>query len=441
MIITRFPPSPTGYFHIGSARTALFNYIFAKQQNGHFLLRFEDTDTKRSRKEYEEDIIQGLDWLGLSYDGAVVRQSERSTIYTTYLTKLLESGKTYEAEASEQGTGHAVRFKNPGTTITFHDLIRGEVRFDTSELGDFVIARSMNDPLYHLTVVVDDMESGVTHVIRGEDHISNTPRQILIGEALSFSQPTYAHLPLILAPDRSKMSKRHGAISVTEYKTEGYLPETVVNYLALLGWHPETEEEIFTLSELLEVFDLKRVQKGGAIFDESKFKWLNKQHIARLTDEVFAQKSLKFGLESLKKLPQYSEGRIARIVPILRERIEIFSDIEKSISRNELNYFFEQPIYDKEALVWKKETAEKTTEHILYIKEKLAALAERSFTKEKVKEALWEYATEHGRGNVLWPLRYALSGTEKSPDPFVLAEIFGKTETLSRIEYALHILS
>lgn len=279
-IITRFPPSPTGYLHIGGARTALFNYLFTKKNDGIMYLRFEDTDKERSKKEYEDDIFEGLNWLGLTYTlPDIARQSERTEVYKRYFQTLLDKGLAYEAEESKDNPGKkVVRFKNPNKKITFTDLIRKEVTFDTTELGDFVIAKNVDEPLYHLAVVVDDYEMGVTHIIRGEDHISNTPRQILILEALGFERPTYAHIPLILAPDRTKLSKRHGAVSVNEYRKQGIMPQALVNYLALLGWNPGTDQEIFTLDELVKVFDLSRVHKGGAIFDEKKLAWVNRKH-------------------------------------------------------------------------------------------------------------------------------------------------------------------
>ncbi|MDO8424222.1 MAG: glutamate--tRNA ligase family protein, partial [bacterium] len=269
-MITRFPPSPTGPLHIGNARTALFNYLFARKNGGKFIVRIEDTDTERSRKEYELNMLECLKWLGIEREGELWHQSERTEIYKKYLHRLIDEGRAYLSEEKEGENREVVRFKNPGEKVSFDDLVRGAVEFDTAELKDFIIARNINEPVYHLAVVVDDAEAGVTHVIRGEDHISNTPRQILIQEALGFPRPLYAHLPLILAPDKSKLSKRkHGeSVSLEYYRNKGYLPEAMVNYLALLGWNPGTEQEIFTMEELIEQFDLSKIQKGGAIFDE-----------------------------------------------------------------------------------------------------------------------------------------------------------------------------
>ncbi|MBU1046422.1 glutamate--tRNA ligase [Patescibacteria group bacterium] len=438
-IITRLPPSPTGLFHIGTARTALFNYLFARQNNGQMLFRLEDTDKERSKKEFEVNIISGLEWLGLDYDGEITKQSERTEVYKKYLEKMIEGGLAYisEEEIKKEGQrGSVIRFKNPNKEVIFKDLIRGDVKFDTTELGDFVIAKSLEEPLYHLTVVVDDFEGEITHVIRGEDHISNTPRQILIQEAIGAERPIYAHLPLILSPDRSKMSKRHGATSVDDYKEKGYLPEAIINYLALMGWNPGTEEEIFTLSELLEKFDIKKVNKGGAIFNIEKLNWINKEHIKLMPEEDFKEKVLEFSSEELKekfvKYPRVFE----EILPIIKERIEKFEDVTKMCTDGEFDYYFFQPEYELEKIFWKDEN----DPFVLRLRmEKIIEILNSvgEFTAEKIKEALWDYATEEGRGSVLWPLRYLLSGRDKSPDPFTLSEILGKEETIKRINYAI----
>ncbi len=279
-VITRFPPSPTGYLHIGRARTALFNYIFARQNAGKMIFRFEDTDAVRSKKEFEEIMTESLVWLGISWDNKVIeKQTERLEKYKEYLRKLVEENKAYISkekilEGDKAGQeNEVVRFRNPNKKITFKDLIRGDITIDTTDLEDFIIARNIDSPLYHLAVVIDDFEMGITHIIRGEDGISNTPRQILIQEAIGAPLPIYAHLPLILAADRSKLSGRHGAVSVTEYKVEGYLAEAMVNYLALLGWNPGTDQEIFSMDELTKVFDISKVQKAGAAGLEPATSW------------------------------------------------------------------------------------------------------------------------------------------------------------------------
>lgn len=362
MIITRIPPSPTGHLHIGTVRTALFNYLFARHHGGKFVFRSEDTDKTRSKKEFEDEIISGLQAIGLKWDNdEIVRQSERADIYRRYLEQGIEKGVFYiSKEESKQNAGETVevvRLKNPNKNITFTDLIRGEITFDTTELGDIVVARSIDDALYHLTVVVDDFEMGVTHVLRGEDHISNTPRQILIQEALGFSRPEYAHLPLILAPDRSKMSKRHGAVAVKEYIEEGFLPEAIINYLALLGWNPGTDKEIFTLDELVKNFDISGVQKGGAIFDRQKFSWFNKQHLTRLSDQEYLKKISGFLPEELLSLPYFDEERLLKLLPTLRERTEVLGEISIAARAGEYDFAFQDPGVPTEMMQWKNDAS------------------------------------------------------------------------------------
>src|SRR3989344_5848403 len=288
-IRTRFPPSPTGWLHVGNARTALFNYLFSRHHNGALVLRIEDTDKERSRKEFEDDIIEQLSWLGLTWD-EFYRQSERLEIHKTYLQKLLAAGKAFycahskeelETEYTSQVeektiTQHTCSQRDEGredgiirlrndekTPLSFADSIRGTITFDPRLLGDISIARELESPLYNFVVVIDDAEMNITHVIRGEDHISNTAKQMLIQRALGFSPPVYAHLPLLLGADRSKLSKRHGDTAVRDYRAAVYMPEAIVNFLALLGWNPGTDQELFTLEDLVREFTLEKVQKGG----------------------------------------------------------------------------------------------------------------------------------------------------------------------------------
>lgn len=437
-IITRFPPSPTGNLHIGSARTALFNYLFAVHEGGEVLLRFEDTDRERSKKEFEENILEGLHWLGLPFANEnTPRQSERTAVYEAQLQKLIAGGNAYEAEGSESNPDKkVVRFKNPNTRITFTDLIRGDVSFDTTELGDFVIAKSVTEPLYHLAVVVDDADMGVTHIVRGEDHISNTPRQILILEALGFARPQYAHIPLILAPDKTKLSKRHGAVSITEYRNQGFIPEAIINYLALLGWNPGGEEEVFTLQELSKQFTLERVHKGGAVFDVEKLKWFNHEHLKRLSAEEFTERLTEFLKHAGHEAPAY----LAKGAHVLRERCRTLQEAADALAQGELGFLEERVSATKELLLNNgKLDAARTSEHLHALLERIEALPE-VFTADDIKNALFNYATEQGRGDVLWPLRTALSGRTKSPDPFTIAALIGKTHTRARIEEARKIL-
>ncbi len=407
-VVTRFAPSPTGPLHIGGVRTALFNYLFAKHTGGKFILRIEDTDINRSAVEHEKDILEGLAWLGLTYEN-LYRQSERQDIYMQHLERLIAESYAYWAPDG------VVRFKNPGRRVVFQDEVRGEIEFDTTDLGDFVIARDLYRPLFHLAVVVDDWQMGVTHVIRGEDHISNTPRQILIQEAVGAPRPVYAHIPLILAQDRSKLSKRHGAVSVNDYRREGYLPEALINFLALLGWSPGGDQEILSLDELVTKFDLKKVQKSAAVFNLEKLNWLNKEYLKKLPPDVIEREILK-----------YVDNK--KLVSIIAERISKWGDIKEMLNRGELDYFFKTPAYAKSLL--------KNTAHIEKIIEILQPLKENDFTAAGIKSKIWDYATEHGRGEVLWPMRVALSGREKSADPFSVAEVLGREETLKRLRHA-----
>ena len=396
-------PSPTGNLHIGGVRTALFNYLFAKHNGGKYILRIEDTDKARNKPEYETDILEGFKWLGLEAD-EWYKQSDRVESHKKFLKKLIDEGLAYfsKEEPKEEGQrDEVIRFKNPNKVIKFDDMVRGSVEFDTTELSDFVIAKSIDEPIFHFAVVVDDYESCITHVIRAEEHISNTPRQILIQEAIGAPRPIYAHLPIIVNEERQKLSKRkHGEIVwLTTYRNKGYLPEAILNYMALLGWNPGTEKEIFTLEELIKEFDFSKVQKSSAFFDIKKLDWINKEHIKRLPEDV--QKEMR--LKEVGDLP----------------------------------YIKMAPSLDIEKISWKNVSREDTKTHLEQVKELAGDDA-----------AIMEYATtvgrdapsSGGRGAILWPLRYALSGEEKSPDPFTLMAALGKDESISRIQRAIDLL-
>lgn len=436
-IVTRFAPSPTGPLHIGGARTALFNYLFTRQNNGKFLLRIEDTDKERSEQKYTDMILASLEVLGINYDD-ISYQSKNTASYKEALEKLIDEGKAYisKEEAKKEGDrAEVIRFKNPNTKITFNDLIRGEITFDTTDLGDFVLAKSLDEPLYHLANVVDDLNTGVNHVIRGEDHISNTPRQILIMEALGGTRPVYAHIPLILAKDKSKLSKRHGAVAVTEYIEEGYLPEAFVNFIAMIGWSPQSRtgepdpnQEIFSLDELIKTFDLSKVQKGGAVFNIEKLNWLNREYIKKMPADKQLEMVQKYLPEAILSSKQFNVEALKRALPSIIERIDRFHDVATQAVFGEYDCYFTPPNYSKALL--------KNQDHFEELTLRLDGLSDANFTKETVKNAVWDYAVEKGKGEVLWPMRIALSGKEKSPDPFTIAEVIGKTETLSRLHHA-----
>jgi glutamyl-tRNA synthetase len=427
-VVTRIAPSPTGEMHIGTVRTALFNYLFAKQHGGTYFVRIEDTDKARNKPEWVDAIWRDFSWCGLEPDAKYV-QSANLERHKELLKKLVQEDKAYISREPKKDDPsqevEVVRLRNPGAIITFTDLIRGEVTFDTTEHGDFVIARSIEDPLYHFAVVADDGDAGVTHVLRAEEHISNTPRQILILEALGFKRPIYAHFPLILAPDRTKLSKRKHAASVEQYRAQGFIPEAMLNYLALLGWNPGGEQELFSLDELLKLFTFERMHKAGAIFDIEKFKWFNYEHLKRLSDEEYSKR-----LEDFSK-QEFDE----RLVPLIKERAQTLAEAAELLKE----YDFITGVSYEPALLLNngKIAKEDASKHLQAVQELLTGVASEEFTAARVKDAVFPYADKEGRGAVLWPLRVALSGREKSPDPFTIASLIGKEETLARIAQAL----
>lgn len=488
----RFAPSPTGFLHIGSARTALFNWLFARKNNGVFVLRIEDTDLQRSQKVYEKDIIQGLQLLGLDWDEGPdkggeygpYRQSERKEIYIKYTKQLLDEGKAFRCFCSKEeilarrqdmaargevprysggcdtlsnkkvqenllaGMQFVVRLKMPNQKVSFDDLIRGKITFSTEFLGDIAISRGIDNPLYNYAVVIDDYEMKISHIIRGEDHISNTPKQIMIQKAFGWDMPVYAHLPLILGPDRAKLSKRHGATSLKEYITQGYLPEALINFLVLLGWHPSREREIFTLNELIEEFSLDRVQKSGAVFNINRLNWFNNFYLRKKTPGELESLLVAFLIREGFFLPTETEGEyqykgrtevftneyVRNVAQVLVERIQNFSDfIQQS------DFFFNEPQYDPELLFWKQMTKEEVRESLQKTYEILEKVDEKEFTKENLNVVL-EPSYGLDRGTVLWPFRVALSGKDASPPPFEIAEIIGKKKTLQRLQFALGLL-
>ena len=428
-VITRIAPSPTGEMHIGTVRTALFNYLWAKKNGGAFLVRIEDTDTSRNRAEWTELIWSDFAWCGLVPDKKYI-QSEHAARHNELLNKLVEEGKAYVSkEQAKDDSGReveVVRLKNPGSRVVFADAVHGEISIDTADLGDFVIARSLTEPLYHFAVVVDDADAGVTHVIRGEDIMSSTARQILIQEALGFARPAYVHLPLILSKDRKKLSKRKDVVSLDDYRQSGFIPEGIVNYLALLGWNPGTEEEIFTLEELTQRFGLEQIQKSGAIFDDVKLRWFNHEHLKRLSDEEYAKRLFDLVGQTVDM----------RLVPLIKERAQTLKEAQDMLL-SEFE-FLQGASYEPELLLNKGKIAkEDASKHLQAVSDILERVADEDFTALHIKEAVWPYADHEGRGNVLWPLRVALSGREKSPDPFTIAALIGRTESLARIAQAL----
>ena len=503
-IRVRIAPSPTGALHIGLARTALFNYLFAKKNKGIFVLRIEDTDIERSELKWTQDIIEELKWLGIDWqegpdiDGKYgpYKQSQRLDIYEKYIKKLLAENKAYYCFCSEdelesmrqeqmsrgvaphyngkclnlskeetkklldKNNESVIRFKIQNKKIKFTDLIRGEVEFNSGLMGDIIIAKNLKAPLYNFVVVIDDYEMGISHVIRGEDHISNTPKQILMQEALGFYQPIYAHLPLILAPDRTKLSKRHGTVSIRDYREQGYLPEALINFMVLLGWNPGTEKEIFTLSSLVKEFSLERVQKPGAVFNIQKLNFINSFYIREKSIERLTELCLPY-LISAKLIEEYSGGykilktgeeilliTLQKIIKAYQFRFKKLSEIEELT-----DFFFKEKLnYQKEILKW-QEMGDKDIKDSLLASEKVLFMIdppaggwnsqnlEAELIKEAIRFNLEKGYPEKNRGFLLWPLRIALSGKQASASPFEIADILGKEKTLQRIKESIKLLS
>ncbi len=432
-IVTRFAPSPTGLLHMGNYRTAVFAYLYARRMGGKFIVRIEDTDRERSKEEYKDNILESLSWLGLNYDELFI-QSEHVDTHRKYLEQLIAQDDAYiSKEEAKDGSGvmrELVRFRNRGEVVIFDDLVRGRIETDTTDLGDFVIAKSLSEPLFHLAVVVDDHEEGVTHVIRGEDHIANTPRQILIARALNFQIPLYAHLPLVLAEDRTKLSKRKGALPVTTYRDQGYLPETLLNFMAFTGWNPGGEQEIYSLEELVSIFDLSRIHKGGAIFNKEKLAWMNKEHMRRQGKEDQNRMIAPF-------FSGYDAEILQKIIPSIIDRISAYGELS-TVEETEFRFFRDRPTLVAEKILWKNGSKEDAVKHLTAVAE-LILYSDYS-SPEAIKESIMPYAEEHGKGDVLWPLRMTLSGQEKSVDPFTICYVLGYDETKARIRAALLLL-
>lgn len=454
MIRTRFAPSPTGHLHIGGARTALFCYLFAKQNNGQFILRIEDTDQERSEENYTKGIIEGLKWLGLDWDEGPYFQTERKEIYRRYLEKLLEEGRAYrcfctkeeiesqrqyylsQGEAPryngkcsnmpldeqnkllEEGRSFIVRLRAPKESIKFNDLVKGEIEFPADTVGDISLSKGMDQPLYNFAVVVDDYEMKISHVVRGEDHIPNTPKQIAIAQALGLPLPEYGHLPLILGPDRSKMSKRHGATAVIDYQQQGFLPEAFINFIAMIGWNPGDNREIFSLEELTKEFSWSKVQKGGGIFNIQKLEYINGYYIRQLTTEKLSELLKPWMTEKSREAAVLYQDRLKRL-----DEIKELAD-----------FLITEPVYEKDLLIWKQMTLDE-------VKESLSILCEL-LESDNWETVIMERATAMGdRGRLLWPLRAALTGKKQSAGPMEVIKVIGTEKAIERLKKAICILS
>jgi glutamyl-tRNA synthetase len=491
----RIAPSPTGPLHIGTARTALFNYLFARRNGGSFILRLEDTDVARSSIEYERDILEGLHWLGLEWDeGPEVaalpargsygpyRQMQRLDTYREAVDRLLGDDKAYycyctpeelaadrlaqeaahqpphyvgrcarlrpEARRAREADGRkpVIRFRIGEGVVEFDDIVRGHIAIDTSALGgDLVIVRSDGTPLYHFTVTVDDAAMSITHIIRGEDHLSNTPKHILLFEALGAELPRFAHLPLILNADRTKISKRKSQTAIDDYRAEGFIREALVNYLALLGWASGSEEEVFSLDDLVERFELERVHSGGAVFDRERLEWLNGQWVRRLSDDDLVGRTLPYLVADLEarsergeavRIPTEDDLRL--LLPVVRERLPLLSSIGGMVDF----LFVEELQVDPALVVPKRWDVATTLEGLTKARHLVAEAGDVSFGADELEGSLRALCEARGwkAGDLFMAIRVAVTGRTATPPLFDTLVWLGPARTLQRLDAATALL-
>jgi glutamyl-tRNA synthetase len=484
-IRTRFAPSPTGYLHIGGLRTALYSYLFSKQHGGKFILRIEDTDVKRQVEGAVEAIYSGLKWAGIKHDEGPdiggsygpYMQSQRLDLYKKYANELLDKRHAYycfcgdetlekmreEQIAKKQapkydrrclklskdeiknkltnGKPYAIRMKIPeNRKIEFNDIVRGKITYNSNELDDQVLLKSDGYPTYHLAVVIDDYLMKISHVTRTEEWLPSTPKHILLYEYFGWQPPQWAHLPLLLNPDKTKMSKRKGDVALDEYIKKEYLPEAMINFLAFLGWNPDTEKEIYSMKELLKDFSLEKVHKAGAVFNIEKLDWLNGYYLRQLPLDELTDKIIPF-LEKYKLINEdnYNFEYIRRIIALERPRIKRLDEVGERIT-----YFFKIPQYKPELLAWRDMLFKDVLASLNVSFETLSKVPETQFNREDLEHILLkeaERAKNKDKGRLLWPLRAALTGLKASPSPFEILEILGKKESLKRIEVAIKKLA
>ncbi len=467
---TRFAPSPTGLLHIGSVRTALYNYLFASKKDGEFILRIEDTDVKRSKKEYTQVIIEGLKWLGLNWHQGPFMQSERLDLYKEMCRKLEKNGKIYKCYCSreeladmreksqkeegftgydgrcrsiskrkaedleKEGRDFVWRLKTPSKeNLVFEDMIKGKVEVNTDQIQDFVIVKSDGMPTYNFACVVDDAEMEISHIIRGDDHLSNTPKQILLYRALGKNTPSFAHLPQVHGTDGKRLSKRTGSVALNEYRKGGYLPEALRNYLALLGWSTSDSQQLFEWEELKQKFDISRVGKSAGVFDIEKLNWINGKYIRNMPAAELARRA-SFFLKKEKIIDDESNipDKVVEAIELEREKIEKLTDIPRRIDF----LLMDNITYNPKAV--KKRLEKEGVEVIL--KDIKGVLEEnQDFSKKGLEDSFRKYVKDKkiGAGKVFHPVRVAVSGRMKGPGVFDLLEFIGKKKCIERIEYAL----
>ena len=469
MNVYRFAPSPTGFLHVGGARTAIFNWLLAKQTHGKFLVRIEDTDSKRSSAEFTQQIINSLKWLEIDWDDTPLFQSQRKSRYLEIVDRLLAEKNVYHCfctpeelkqkrEIAEKIKGDyvydktclnlsesqvqsrlaekqefTIRIKSGAGTLIYHDKIMGEISTEIKLIGDFIIVRSDGNPVYQLAVVVDDHDMGITDVIRGADHLANTPKQILILKALNWNVPQFAHLPLILGPDKKRLSKRHGSTSTEEFKKNGYLPEALFNYLCLLGWASGDDIEIFNREELINKFSLENVNKSNAVFDEQKLKWMNAKYISQMSSDSLLHMSSEFNSEK-EFMTEHESGSILKLTDLVKLRAETINDFDKR-----MNFYYHDPeCYNEKGV--KKYFHPKTIQMLQAIMDKLDN--EKDFHHDRIENIIRNMAEElkQSAAKLIHPLRLALTGNIASPGIFEIIEILGKNKVNIRINNAIQYI-
>jgi nondiscriminating glutamyl-tRNA synthetase len=495
----RIAPSPTGFVHIGTFRTVLYNYLFARHNGGKFIVRIEDTDRTRFVDGAIEDLLRTLQWAGFDYDEGpklkgdkIVQegdfgpyiQSERLDLYQKHIKTLIDKNKAYycfcpkdrlDALREDQkkhnlppkydracrdldreevkkrlaaGEEFVIRFKMPeDKEVVFEDVIHGVIKVNTNDLDDFVLIKADGYPTYHFANIIDDHLMKITHVLRGDEWIASTPKHVLLYEAFGWKSPIYAHVPLTLGKDKRKLSKRDGAASVKDFINKGYLKDALLNYIALLGWNSGTEQEIYSMDELIKQFSLDNVHKAGAVFDIDKLDWINGLYVRNLSNEDFAKECLpvivQAGLIAQKgdkfynavNKEEISMAWIVKVCALEKPRIKRLVEMPEVMN----NYFTDKLKIDPKILVWKKSDASKTKEVLQALHAELHAIEETDFNLENIQKKVMDYIEKNSlsNGDVMWPLRVALSGRDKSPGPFEIGEVLGKQRTLDRIENAI----
>lgn len=477
-VVTRFAPSPTGFMHIGGVRTALFAYLYAQKTGGDFILRIEDTDKAREVEGSIEHIMESLRWLGIEWTNGPdnpgphgsCKQSDRLEIYKRFAQKLIDKGLAYPdpytpeevttfREAAElekrpflmrnhrpetfetwDGT-KPLRFKVPEIKrYHWHDEVMGDLEGGEEMLDDFIIIKADGYPTYNFAHIVDDHLMEVTHVMRGQEFIASTPKFLSLYDALEIPYPKFVSMPPIMAADgKKKLGKRDGAKDILEYRTDGYLPETMRNFLALIGWNPGGQQEIFADEELIEAFSIERIQKSGGAFNEEKLNWMNKEYLAKMTAPDFAEYTKQFLPQAVISLSDFSDERLIKLAPSIQERVHVGTEITQAATEGEYNWAFAAPEVPKDMITWKNDESYEAA--LPRLGKAVELLSEADFeSPETIKEALWAYAEEVGKGELLWPLRVSLTGLERSPDPFTCAFVLGKKEVLKRIQSSINTL-